>query len=197
MKGVMLDVPEFVLEWRRKTGADRFDEVWNGVLHMVPAANIGHQQFERALLVWLSLNWMHSGREVLHQVNVSADDDWVNNFRVPDIVLLLPEETGFLRENFVQGAPSVVIEIRSPDDETYEKFPFYAALGAKEIWVIDRDTRMPELFRLAGDTYEQETDSGKEWLSSKAVGIELRQESDGRLGIRLAGDDASYARLPG
>ena len=196
MKVRMPEVPELVLEWRRKTGADRFDEVWDGVLHMVPAANVGHQQFERSLLVWLSNHWMHSGREVLHQVNVSPDDDWLNNFRIPDIVLLMPEETRFLRDSFLQGAPSVVVEIRSPGDETFEKLSFYASLGAKEVWVISRDTRELQLFQLVGGAYEQAPGSQTDWLLSDASRIELRHESDNKLGIRLAGDEDSYARLP-
>jgi Uma2 family endonuclease len=35
------------------------------------------------------------------------------------------------------GAPDAVIEIRSPDDETDEKLPFFAALGVAEVIVID------------------------------------------------------------
>ncbi len=34
MKAVMASVPEHILEWRRRTGADQWDEMWEGVLHM-------------------------------------------------------------------------------------------------------------------------------------------------------------------
>ena len=34
-----------------------------------------------------------------------------------------------------------------PGDESYEKFPFYAAVGVRELLVIDRDTKEPELYR--------------------------------------------------
>ena len=36
MRAVMLDVPESLLDERRRLGLDVFDEVWEGVLHMVP-----------------------------------------------------------------------------------------------------------------------------------------------------------------
>lgn len=38
---------EAVLERRRRTGADRFDEVWEGVLRIVPAPGDRH-----ALIEW-------------------------------------------------------------------------------------------------------------------------------------------------
>jgi Uma2 family endonuclease len=111
-------------------------------------------------------------------------------------VLLSPTETPFLRENFLQGAPSVVMEIRSPGDEAYEKLPFYAALGAREVWIIDRNTREPEVHRLAGDEYQLTDTNEAGWLLSEAVGVELRAETNNKLGIRLVGDVASFARLP-
>jgi hypothetical protein len=39
MKAVMANVPEHILEWRRRTGADQWDEMWEGVLHMAPSPN--------------------------------------------------------------------------------------------------------------------------------------------------------------
>jgi len=41
----------------------------------------------------------------------------------------------------------LVIEIHSPDDETYKKLPWYAKQGVREVVVINRDTRKVELFR--------------------------------------------------
>lgn len=39
MKAVMPDVPVVILQWRRQTGATRWDGMWEGVLHMPPAPN--------------------------------------------------------------------------------------------------------------------------------------------------------------
>ena len=46
-----------------------------------------------------------------------------------------------------------MIEIRSPEDETYDKLPFYAALGTREVVVIDRDTKRTEIYRLAASDF--------------------------------------------
>ena len=48
----------------------------------------------------------------------------------------------------VEGAPEVVIEILSPEDETYEKLPFYERMRTREVWIIDPETRKPELYVL-------------------------------------------------
>jgi hypothetical protein len=38
-----------LMERRRRFGLDRFDEIWEGVYHMVPAPSIGHADTESQL----------------------------------------------------------------------------------------------------------------------------------------------------
>jgi hypothetical protein len=42
MKAVIPEVPEHILQERKRTGADRWDEMWEGVLHMAAAPNKRH-----------------------------------------------------------------------------------------------------------------------------------------------------------
>src|SRR2546426_11675351 len=44
MKGVILQVSEEALARRRQTGVDRYDEMWEGALHMAPAPAYEHQR---------------------------------------------------------------------------------------------------------------------------------------------------------
>jgi len=44
----------------------------------------------------------------------------------------------------------MVVEVLSPDDETFEKFGFYAAHGVEEILVADPAERTVRLWRLGG-----------------------------------------------
>ena len=46
----MLDVPESLLDERRRLGLDVFDEVWEGVLHMVPPPSEEHQRLGSELI---------------------------------------------------------------------------------------------------------------------------------------------------
>jgi Uma2 family endonuclease len=72
------------------------------------------------------------------------------------------------------GGPDAVIEIRSPEDETYDKLPFYAALGVRDIIVIDRDSKRPEVYRLAGAEYVAPAQDSDGWLRAEAMTVRFR-----------------------
>jgi Uma2 family endonuclease len=76
------------------------------------------------------------------------DDD----YRVPDLSFFPAERADLIATEGLRGALAV-LEIRSPDDETYKKFGFYASLGIREVIVIHRDTRAVEVYRLVEQTY--------------------------------------------
>ena len=71
--------------------------------------------------------------------------DGLTDFRVPD-------------GGYHRGAPTgtwipdaaIVVEIVSPDDETYAKFGFYAAHGVEEILVADPTEKRIRCFRRTG-----------------------------------------------
>ncbi len=49
---------------------------------------------------------------------------------------------------------ALVIEVLSPGDETYAKFPFFADHRVDEVAVVDGDTRMIHWFALRHGRYE-------------------------------------------
>jgi hypothetical protein len=72
---------EALMERRRRAGADRFDEVWDGVLHMVPAANnalaLIQMQLGRLIGPLAEPHGLHVGGPF----NLGADE---HDFRIPD-----------------------------------------------------------------------------------------------------------------
>ena len=72
------------------------------------------------------------------------------------------------------GGPDAVIEIRSPEDETYEKLEFYAALGTREVVVVDRDTKRPEVYRLAGSQLVPLQPEADGWLRAETMTVRFR-----------------------
>ena len=70
-------------------------------------------------------------------------------------MLLTPDCFDIDRNEYFEGAPTVVVEIRSPGDETMEKLPFYAQIGVPEVWVIDRDTKESTLNCLHSGEYKK------------------------------------------
>lgn len=201
MRAVIADLPRHWLEERKHSEAAQWDEMWNGVLHMPPIPSGMHQDFQGDLRDYLKRWWAKpAGGLVRHEVNLTTPEDEPHgtlNYRIPDLVLVDRGRRHIDRNTYMVGAPLVVVEIRSPGDETYEKFPFYAGLGVPEVWVFDRDTRVPEVHaRAAGPAYQPLPAGPDGWLRSPATGVEFRAAGTGKLSIRVGGDPSTAAELP-
>ena len=199
MRAVIADMPRHWLAERKNSEAAQWDEVWEGVLHMPPMPNGIHQDFVLDLASFLKGEWAKPrGALVRQEVNLTAPEDeehWTLNYRIPDIVLVSKDRLHIDRNEFMAGAPLVVVEVRSPRDETYEKFPFYAKLGVPEVWVFDRDTRVPEVYALGpGPAYQPVTADADGWLVSPAAGVALRHAGGAKVSVRVGAGAA--AELP-
>ena len=194
-------MPPQWLEERKASEAAQWDEMWNGVLHMPPMPNRMHQRFGRNLLIHLQTHWAEPrGCQVDQEVNLTTPEDewqWTKNYRIPDLVLTTPDRFHLDKGEYMVGAPLVVVEVRSPRDETYEKFPFYAGLGVPEVWVFDRDTKVPEVHRLGSSAiYVPLAVDSDGWLKSPATDFQFRQTQLGKVWVRLGTDDATAEELP-
>jgi Uma2 family endonuclease len=196
MKAVMPSVPPEILEWRKRTGAHQWDEMWKGVLHIMPAPNNEHQDLGGALEVFLRLHWARRGRgKVFHNANLSPPGGWPDDYRIPDLLLLTSEKFALNRKDYFEGAVDGVVEIHSPDDEAYDKLAFYEELGVPEVWIIHRDIKEPEIFLLKRAGYRKQRPV-RGWVRSPLTGMELCASGSGKLVIRLIGDDSTRAELP-
>ncbi len=196
MKAVMPVVLPDILAFRKQTGADRFDEMWEGVLHMVPALTPSHQDLAFELQLYLTLNWARPRKgKVYHEVNLAPVGGWSKNYRIPDLLLLSPERFNIIREEFFEGAPDAVVEFFSPGDETYEKLEFYADLGVPEVWIIHRDPKKPEIHVLKKGKFRKQRAGRVGWVSSPGIGVEMAAKGE-KLAIRLTGKESARADLP-
>jgi Uma2 family endonuclease len=197
MKAVMASVPTEILELRKRTGADRWDEMWQGVLHICPAIPLEHQDFEWEFETYLRLRWATArGARVYHNINVSPPGGWPDDYRIPDLSILTAECKAVNCGEYLEGPPDVVIEIESPKDETREKLGFYAALGVPEVWIVHRDEKTPEILVLSRGRYRKRAAGKEGWIHSEVTGIELRRSRRGKLAVRLRGDDSTREELP-
>lgn len=173
----------------------------NGVLHIPPVQTTTQQSLQMELVLFLKNQWAKPrGCEAHHGVNLTTPEDeahWTLNYRIPDIVLLTPDRLSIDKNEYMAGAPPVVVEIKSPGDETYDKFPFYAGLGVPEVWAFDRDTRVPELYALGPGSQYQPLSAGPDgWLRSPATGVEFRHSAPNKVAVRIGGNLASAEELP-
>jgi Uma2 family endonuclease len=142
VRAVMLEVPQALLDERRARGADRWDEMWAGELHMVPPPSEQHQAIGTALIVALTPLAVARGLVARYETGLfrpGVDDD----YKVPDQVYARAE---LRSERGIEGGASLVVEILSPNDETFQQLDWYAAVGVGEVLVIDPESRRVELF---------------------------------------------------
>jgi Uma2 family endonuclease len=146
MNAVWIDVPEAFLEERRRLGHDRKDELWEGVLHMVPPASFIHGH--RAVDIYNALRPIAAKRGLVAHpdgLGVFAPETDPASWRIPDASLTRPDQIS------VRGLEGAVlaIEVLSPNDESYAKLPFYARVGVREVWIVEPNTCEPEIFTVA------------------------------------------------
>ena len=195
VRDVLPDVTPEYLEERKRKGLDHRDEMWEGILHMPPMPNCHHQEFQWYLETFLRRHLRRKGIEVYHEVNLASPGGRPSDYRIPDLVLIGPSRGEINRNDYIEGAPDVVVEIESPGDETREKMPFYAKIGVPEVWIVGRDTKAFEVHLLRGGVYERRPPGPGGWVASPFAGVEGRPR-DGKLLLRLAGDDATLEALP-
>lgn len=114
-------------------------------------------------------------------INVFNEAAATQDYRIPDLTFVAAARRHIIAHDGIRGAgPDAVIEIRSPDDETYDKLPFFARLGVGEAIVVDRDTKKPEIYRLAGSQYLVVQPDSEGWLRSEMLKVRFAC-TEGRL----------------
>jgi Uma2 family endonuclease len=137
-------IPQSYLEQRRRLGHDRFDEVWDGVLHMVPEPTTYHQALELRLANAFQAIAKKRGLFVLVEIGLFNPLVVENkDYRKPDLTVFRRDVS---TRRGIEGAAELVIEIRSPDDESYAKLAFYEQVGVREVWIIDPERRAIEVY---------------------------------------------------
>ena len=144
------EIEQRIRAQRAEWGADRFDEVWEGMYLMTPLPNSEHAEIQTTLAaVFRFALGFDSPVKVYTGVNVSdRAEGWTENYRCPDVVVVLPGSTARDCGAFHLGGPDFVVEIVSPYDHSREKIEFYEDVSVRELLLVDRDPWVLELYRL-------------------------------------------------
>ena len=148
-----------LLARRRRLGLDTYDEVWDGEYHMNAAPNRGHGRLDKLIARLLDPIAEAVGLVSVTQINVGIEHD----FRVPDAAYLRSE--GDPSQVWIDDV-AIVVEVLSPNDETYAKFDHYFAYGVDEIIVADPARKVIEIHVRAGEGFARLDAS--DWLSVSA-----------------------------
>jgi Uma2 family endonuclease len=154
-----------LIERRRRSGVDRFDEMWEGVLHMPPAPSGEHSSVEWQLANLLGPLAGQAGLHAGGQFNLGEGE---RDYRVPD---------GGLHREHPRGVwhatAALAIEIVSPNDESWDKLGFYAAHDVDEVLIVDPATHKVDWLALVGDEYRPIEQSGLIDLGPSALAEQI------------------------
>jgi Uma2 family endonuclease len=185
MHVVMRDPAPEMLEERRRLGHDLLDEVWDGVLHMVPPPGTPHQSFAQELLLVLRAR-LRDGYRIFYETGLylSADE---SNYRIPDLVIAAQEH---IAERGVEQRAELVVEVLSKNDMSREKLPFYAACKVEEVWLVDPKSREHEIYVLRGRQYFAATPDRNGIVHAPLYALDLQTIEGPKLRIGWAGGSA-------
>ena len=153
-------VVEAWLEQRRTLGQDGRDEVWKGVHHVAPQESGRNGAVAMDLVVLLREAARAAGLRAGGSFNLGEKGD----FRVPDL--------GYHRgspDHLYFPTAALLVEVLSPDDETYAKFGFYTAHGVDELWVVDPLERTVQMWTLVDGAYAEVVSSPLLGLTAAGV----------------------------
>lgn len=169
MRTVILgDRPPEIEEWlrlRRERGQDSFDEVWEGVYHVAPAPHRRHGWLDRQVSRLLDPLAERAGLYPSGPCNIGVEDD----HRVPD--------GAYFRDASMvtwSDTAAIVVEIVSPDDETWAKLGFYHRHGVDELIIADPKARTVDILVRGVHAYEPATASALLGISATDLHAAIR-----------------------
>jgi Uma2 family endonuclease len=175
-----IELAERLKAERQTSGGDRFDEVWEGTYMMAPLANNEHQDLQARLAAALQMAFgFDSPARIQPGANVSDREvDRIDNYRCPDVVVVLPNSTARDRVTHWHGGPDFCVEILSAGDRSRDKLDFYATVGVRELLLIDRDPWAIEDYSLRSNRLELvgriDAADPKQQLNSDVVPVSFR-----------------------
>src|SRR4051794_34459972 len=147
-------------------------EIIEGVLHEMPAPNLEHAVLIARLIrfVFSQVVWALGGKILTAPVDVFLRGA---NPVQPDLLVLLPEQFGYMAKRGVEGPPALIVEVLSPGNSRHDlvtKRTLYARAGVPEYWLVSPEAMMVEILALDGEQYRTHARvAGDELLSSSVL----------------------------
>jgi Uma2 family endonuclease len=115
------------------------------------AASIRHELLFGFLLSVLRLYVQRNNLGIVLGSDVAMKLEEQQRGREPDVLFIGNDKRNLIRENFIDGAADMVVEVISPESigrDRGEKFIEYEAAGIREYWLIDPQREQAEFYRL-------------------------------------------------
>lgn len=131
-------------------------ELFEGDLIVSPAPTILHQRvvFRLSLILGNFVQTHHLGEVLGAPCDIRFSDETVVQ---PDLLFVASDRASIVKEDYIEGAPDLVVEVISPNSEERDrgyKFKLYAEQGVKEYWLADCQKRVLQIFGLTSTGFQ-------------------------------------------
>jgi Uma2 family endonuclease len=132
----------------------RRELVW-GVVREPPSPFAPHQQVTTRIAALLDQHVRQHGLGTVLVAPMDVVLDPANDLVLqPDVMFISRARSGIIQD-FVRGAPDLVVEVTSPGTARYDrtqKVNWYRAYGVRECWLVDTQQGAVTVFDLSSDT---------------------------------------------
>lgn len=130
-------------------------EIVEGEVLVTPAPNVRHQVLVLRLTYAFETHVRaHGGGRVF----VSPLDVRLSEHDIvePDVIFVAEDRLGIIKDNFMLGAPSLLVEVVSdPRTDRVRKRDLYGRTGVPEYWIVDPEADRVEVYRLEAGRYRK------------------------------------------
>lgn len=129
-------------------------EAIEGELHVTAAPGFRHQRVSLRLALVLHRLLEEPGHGIIVTAPVGVEFPATGEGVQPDLVFVAADREGILRDDWIRGAPDLVVEILSPSTASRDqgvKLKLYRRQGIPEYWIVDPDAETVEAWTLEGD----------------------------------------------
>ena len=145
-------------DWLRLPGDEFRYEIVEGELHVSPSPSYEHQNAIAELLTQM--------RQYARRHNLGAVVTAPMGVRLPerdtavqpDILFVARDRLAIIRDDIIDGAPDLVVEVLSPSNWIYDrtrKQKAYERAGVREYWIVDYRARTVDVLALEGGEFVQ------------------------------------------
>jgi len=129
-------------------------EAVGGQLYVTAAPSFRHQRICHRLAVALDELLEAPGHGLLASAPVGVEFPATGEGVQPDLVFVSKERRGILADDWIRGAPDLVVEVLSPSTEDRDrgvKRKLYRRQGVREYWIVDPEAEAVDVWRFGGD----------------------------------------------
>lgn len=142
-------------EFRQLPDDGKRYELIRGEVHVSPSPKTNHQRTHSNLFISLGPHVKVNGLGELLSAPLDVRLS-VDTAVQPDLIFVSNARAAIILENYIDGAPDLVVEILSPSTAAHDratKLALYAEAGVPWIWFLDPQANTVEVLRHEGKKY--------------------------------------------